>query len=210
MTVSDPSALTLSKQALGYDDLDADGNLSPGDRVHYRVDYGNPGPEAATGVVLRDEPDVAHVASVEALSAGGVFDGATIAWSIGTLEAGADGYVTYDVVLRDASAFGGTPTTTTTATASATTSTTETPATTVTDTPAGEPQTTVTDPPATESPSATLSVTTDTSTTSTTADTTTTDTTPMPVVAAAALFALAGPAGRRLFARGASRRHRPN
>jgi murein DD-endopeptidase MepM/ murein hydrolase activator NlpD len=99
----------LSNRAVGYDDLDADGNLSPGDRVHYRVDYGNPGPGDVTGVLLRDELDTAHVASAEAITddgalleepAAGIPIG--IEWSIGTLAAGAGGFVTYDVFLRGA------------------------------------------------------------------------------------------------------------
>ena len=46
-------------------------DLSPGDRVHYRIDYGNPGPEDVTGVTLRDELDTAYVASVEAITGEG-------------------------------------------------------------------------------------------------------------------------------------------
>ena len=100
MPVAEALSVTLSKQAAGYDDLDGDGNLSPGDRVHYRVDYANPGPVEVTGALLRDQPDMAHVGSVEAIAGGGTFDGTAIQWSIGTLAAGASGYVTYDVVLQ--------------------------------------------------------------------------------------------------------------
>ncbi len=107
MPVSGAVSLTLSAQAEGYDDLDADGNLSPGDRVHYRIDYGNRGPEEVTGVLLRDELDTAHVASVNAITGGGMFDGTAIQWDIGALTAGASGSVTYDVVLQDALSFGG-------------------------------------------------------------------------------------------------------
>ena len=103
MPVSLP--LTVSKQALGYDDLDADGNLSPGDRVHYRVDYANPGLDQATGVTLADTPDSTHVLSVEAVSDGGTFDGTAIKWTVGALTAGASGFVTYDLVLKDSVAF---------------------------------------------------------------------------------------------------------
>ncbi len=107
---TDANALTLSGQALGYDDLDADGDLSVGDRVHYRIDYGNPGPEDVTGITLRDELDTAYVASVEAITGEGTtvsdpiagISALAIQWNTGTLAAGASGFVTYDVVLRDA------------------------------------------------------------------------------------------------------------
>jgi len=120
-------SLMLAKQSPGYDDLDGNGSLSPGDRVHYRVDYSNPESYEATGVTLGDTPDVTHVVSVEAVSDGGTFDGTAIKWNIGTLAAGASGFVTYDLVLGDASLFGGSTTTkteTTTATDLSTTTTT--------------------------------------------------------------------------------------
>ncbi len=107
MPVAGTVSLTLSKQAVGYDDLDSDGNLSPGDRVHYRIDYANPGPEGVTGVTLRDQPDTAHVATIEAITGDGAFDGTAIQWSIGTLASEANGSVTYDVVLKGATAFTG-------------------------------------------------------------------------------------------------------
>ena len=104
----DPFALTLSEQAVGYDDLDEDGDLTLGDRVHYRIDYGNPGLMDATGVSLRSNLDTAHVASVEAVSdSGGVVNDpdaeipTAVQWDIGTVAAGMNGSVTYDVILRD-------------------------------------------------------------------------------------------------------------
>ncbi len=187
-TVSDPSALTLSKRALGYDDLDADGNLSPGDRLHYRIDYGNPGSEDVTGALLRDEPDAAHVASVEAITDGGILEGTSTAiqWSIGTLAAGARGFVTYDVVLQDALAFGGSPTTTTTTTPP----TTETLTTADSSTTTESSTTRSIDPPTTESPA-----------TTTLPPTPGSGTTSVPAAAAAAVFTLAGTTKRRFFSR---------
>ncbi len=113
MPVSDGIAPTLSKQMTGYDDLDSDSAISPGDRIHYRIDYTNPGLYGLTGVVLSDQPDTAYVTSVDAITGGGTFDGASIQWSIGTLEAGATGYATYDVLFQDAAAFRAAATTTT-------------------------------------------------------------------------------------------------
>ena len=105
--VLNPFALTLTQQAVGYDDLDKDGYLSPGDRVHYRIDYSNPGLQDATGVALRNALDTAHVASVEAISGNGteVDDPeaqipTAVQWNTGTLPAGTSGFVTYDAVLR--------------------------------------------------------------------------------------------------------------
>ena len=139
MPVSGAASLTLSKQTVGYEDLDSSGDLSPADRVHYRIDYGNPGPQGVTGALLRDSLDTAHVASVDAITGGGAFDGTAIQWDIGMLAAGANGSVTYDVVLQDALAFGGNATTTSTTAPPATDSTTTTVSSTTTSTtlPAG-------------------------------------------------------------------------
>ncbi len=100
--------MTLSEQAVAYDDLDLNGSLSLGDRVHYRVEYGNPGAMDATGVALRSDLDTAHAASIQAISDAGkrVDDPAaeiptSIRWDIGTIAAGTSGFVTYDVILRD-------------------------------------------------------------------------------------------------------------
>ncbi|MCL5735171.1 MAG: hypothetical protein M1274_06200 [Actinobacteria bacterium] len=114
--MADTSAFphTLTKQIVGYDDLDQDGNLSPGDRIHYRIDYRNPGPEDVSGVLLRDELDTAHVASVEGVTGGGSFDGTAVRWNLGDMAAGVSGFVTYDVVLKGAQAFSGGAATTTT------------------------------------------------------------------------------------------------
>ena len=191
-TAPDPSALTLSERTVGYDDIDGDGNLSPGDRVHYRIDYGNPGAENVTGVLLRDEPDTHHIASVEAISDGGVFDGKAIEWSIGTLAAGGSGFVTYDVVLKDALAFGGTTTTTTTTPPTTDTSTTTTTSTTEI------PTTTVTDPPTTESP-----------TTTTLPSPPGPQTTSVPMALVGAVFGLAGTTKLRLLSRAKARRRGP-
>ena len=152
--------LTLTKQMVGYDDLDGDGQLSPGDRVHYRIDYANPGTLDVTGVALRDTPDAAHVASVEAITGGGTFDGTAIQWSIGTLAAEAGGSVTYDVVLRDALSFDTGPT------APATPTTITVPTTT----------TLAPDSPTTTSTTTADSTTTTADSTTTTADSTTLDT----------------------------------
>ncbi len=195
MTDPDPSALTLSERALGYDDLDLDGNLSPGDRVHYRIDYGNPGPEEVAGVLLRDELDTAHIANVEAIAADGTFDGTAVRWNIGTLAAGASGSVTYDVVLEDALAFGGSVTTSTTTAPPTTESleTTESLTTTTTATTESPTATTSPDLPTTESPTTTLS------------PAPGPETTGVPV-AALAVFPLAGAAIRRFVPRKKARR----
>jgi hypothetical protein len=201
--VADPTALTLSEHVEGYDDLDADGKLSPGDRLHYRIDYGNPGPEDATGVLLRDEPDMDHVASIDAITDNGAFDGAVIQWNIGALAAGASGFVTYDAVLKDALAFGGTPTTTTTLPATTDTATTTTTDTTTTDSTVTDTSTTATIDSTTTTDSTAVTETTVTSdgTTTTTLVDPPTTTTSVPIAAGAALFALAGTPTRRFFSR---------
>jgi len=193
MTDPDPSALTLSERVLGYDDLDADGNLSPGDRVHYRVDYGNPRPEEVTRVLLRDELDTVRVANVEAIAGGGTFDGQAVRWTIGTLAAGTSGSVTYDVVLQDVLAFGGSTTTTTTAVPPSTESptTTDSLTTTTTATTQSPTGTTSVDPPSTEVP-----------TTTTLSPVPEPETSDVPMGAVAlAVFPLAGAAIRRFVPR---------
>jgi hypothetical protein len=193
MTDPDPSALTLSERVLGYDDLDEDGNLSPGDRVHYRIDYGNPGPEEVTGVLLRDELDTVRVAKVEAIAGGGTFDGQAVRWTIGTLAAGTSGSVTYDVVLQDVLAFGGSTTTTTTAVPPSTESptTTDSLTTTTTATTQSPTGTTSVDPPSTEVP-----------TTTTLSPVPEPETSDVPMGAVAlAVFPLAGAAIRRFVPR---------
>jgi predicted CXXCH cytochrome family protein len=124
MPVAGAVSLTITKQVVGYDDLDVSGSVSPGDRVHYRVDYANPATEAVTGAVLKDQPDAVHVAMVEAIAAGGTFDGTAIQWNIGALAAGASGSVTYDLLLKDVASFGGATTTSTTSTTIAPSTTT--------------------------------------------------------------------------------------
>ena len=157
MPVSGGVSLSLSERVLGYDDLDADGNLSPGDRVHYRIDYGNPGPEEVTGVLLRDELDTVRVANVEAIAGGGTFDGQAVRWTIGTLAAGTSGSVTYDVVLQDVLAFGSSTTTPATAVPPSTESPTTTGSLTTTTTAITQSptETTSVDPPSTEVPTTT-------------------------------------------------------
>jgi trimeric autotransporter adhesin len=218
-TAADSSALTISGQALGYDDLDADGSLSPGDRVHYRIDYANPAPEDVTGVTLRDELDTAYVASVEAISDGGIVEEtaagtpSAVRWNIGTLAAGASGFVAYDAVLKDAVAFGGSlpTTTTTTPLTTDTVTTTTTDITTTSDTPTttDSTATTVTTDSTATTVTPDTTATTEGTTTTTVADVPTT-TTSVPLVVGSVLFGLAGTpaATRRFFVRRKARRPR--
>jgi uncharacterized repeat protein (TIGR01451 family) len=97
--------LGLTKTATGYIDNDADGTLSPGDTVVYQLDWSNTGNADATGAVLTDDPDETYVASIGAISDGGIYDGLTISWTIGTVTASASGTVTYSATLQAAGTF---------------------------------------------------------------------------------------------------------
>ena len=97
--------LTVSEKTTGYDDVDGSGALSPGDRVHYRIDYANPGQADVTGGTIVATPDAAHTASVKAISNHGKARGTEVKWSVGTVAAGATGFVTYDAVLPDETGF---------------------------------------------------------------------------------------------------------
>ena len=110
VTVTAGASLTISKASTGYTDNDLDGLLSPGDTVHYRVDYASVGNAAATSVELDDDPDETFVVSIGSISDSGVYDGDFISWSLGTVASGTSGFVTYDAVLAGAGSFAdGTP-----------------------------------------------------------------------------------------------------
>lgn len=106
VTVTADAELTIVKTAMGYDDADGNGVLSPGDVVNYQIDYANIGDASATSVLLTDDPDESWVASVGNITGGGSYDGDEVSWSLGTLAAGASGSVTYDVTLASAGTFG--------------------------------------------------------------------------------------------------------
>ncbi len=99
------ASLSLAKSVLGSDDVDGDGVLSPGDVVHYALAWSNPGNAPATAVVLTDDVSDAWIASVDAISSGGSYDGDVIAWSLGTVVPGESGTETYDVTLAAAGTF---------------------------------------------------------------------------------------------------------
>jgi len=115
VTVTAAAVLTLAKASTGYTDTDADGLLSPGDTVHYQLTYANTGNASATGVILSDDPDEPWVATLTSISGGGLYDGNTVSWGLGTLAPGASGSVTYDALLGSAGVFphGDTPVTNT-------------------------------------------------------------------------------------------------
>jgi uncharacterized repeat protein (TIGR01451 family) len=101
VVVSAGAALTVAKAVTGFDDTDADGLLSPGDTVWYDISWSNPGSADATGVVLVDDADEAHVAALSA----GSWDGDVLTWTLGTVAAGSSGSVTYGATLAAAGGF---------------------------------------------------------------------------------------------------------
>ena len=105
VTVVAAASIALTKTTTGYTDSDGSGALSPGDTVHYSLFYENTGNAAATGSVLSDDPDEAYVASISAISGGGVYDGNTLSWSLGSIAAGASGTLTYSATLGAAGTF---------------------------------------------------------------------------------------------------------
>lgn len=111
VVVTASAALSIDKATSGYVDNDGNGELSPGDTVHYVVNYTNTGNAAATSVALVDSPDISAVGSIGNISDAGVFNGSTVNWTVGTVEAGVSGSVSYDLVLAAAGNFahGSTP-----------------------------------------------------------------------------------------------------
>lgn len=81
-------------------DLNDDGLPSPGDTIQYAIEYQNTGAAAATNVTLVDDYDERFVQSIDKITAGGADNGDTIVWNIGTVPAGADERLTYEVVLE--------------------------------------------------------------------------------------------------------------
>lgn len=82
------SNLTQSeKSVLGYDDTDADGLLSAGDTVHFRINARNTGRLTARDVVIRDaglDATCFDLASIVAFD-GGTVAGGVITWSVGDI-----------------------------------------------------------------------------------------------------------------------------
>ncbi len=111
-------SLVLDLSSSGYDDLDGDGVLSPGDRVHYQIDYANPGPEDMSGVTLHVQTDAPYTATGEEISDAGVLTGSAIEWNLGDLAVGSSGSVSCAVVLQDDATFAAMQSTTTTASSS--------------------------------------------------------------------------------------------
>lgn len=103
--VTAAAALAVDKSTAGYTDSDGNGVLSPGDTVHYAITYANTGNAAASSVTAVDDPDETALASVANISGGGAYDGDTITWSIGIVDVGGGGTLTYDVVLGGAGTF---------------------------------------------------------------------------------------------------------
>jgi uncharacterized repeat protein (TIGR01451 family) len=93
--------LTVLKERKLVKDLDADDTIDPGDTIRYTIAYENTGEVDATEVTLVDDYDQAHIAGISSISGKGREDGDTITWTLGRVEAGADGSVTYDATLRD-------------------------------------------------------------------------------------------------------------
>ena len=80
-------------------------NAEPGETVVYTIAYSNTGSLDLTGVSITDDPDETYVASVGAISNGGVYAAGKITWTIGDLAAGAGGSVTYQATLKGEDAF---------------------------------------------------------------------------------------------------------
>jgi uncharacterized repeat protein (TIGR01451 family) len=92
--------LTIDKKVTLVTDLDKDKEIDPGDTVRYTISYKNSGGGEATDVTIVDVYDERFIASADEISPGGVKDGNTITWNLGTVAAGASGSVTYNAKLK--------------------------------------------------------------------------------------------------------------
>lgn len=80
-------------------DADNDQELDPGDRLRYKLTYGNPGTEAVTRVTIEDDYDESLV-TVSQISEGGADNGDLIQWNLDSLESGESGEKSYVTMLK--------------------------------------------------------------------------------------------------------------
>ncbi|HUW97017.1 MAG TPA: hypothetical protein VMW58_14635 [Anaerolineae bacterium] len=91
--------VALQKSAELALDVDEDGEIGPGDAIRYTIEYENTGDAPATGVTIVDQYDRGRMISVCCIEPPGRDDRYSITWDLGTLQAGASGYVKYEGTL---------------------------------------------------------------------------------------------------------------
>jgi uncharacterized repeat protein (TIGR01451 family) len=95
--------LTLTRQR---ERVEGEGEFVPGDTIRYTIRYGNGGTADATNVVIEETLEEKVVLQVNNVTGGGIAEGATLRWSLGTVPAGASGEVSYEATLKPALSLG--------------------------------------------------------------------------------------------------------
>ncbi len=90
-TVAGPAALTLAKVS----NPPPGSPVSPGTAITYTIHYTNTGQSPAAGVVITDplDPGLQHLS-------GGTLTGSVISWTVGRVEPGASGFVTFTAQVK--------------------------------------------------------------------------------------------------------------
>jgi len=91
--------LSLLKTAALLVDADGSGDYTPGDTVHFTIEVANAGPNAATGVVVRDVVPNGF-SGISNISNGGSLNGATITWSALNVAVNGSLTLSFDAVIE--------------------------------------------------------------------------------------------------------------
>ncbi len=91
--------LSLLKTAALLVDADGSGDYTPGDTVHFTIEVANAGPNAATGVAVRDVVPNGF-SGISNISNGGSLNGATITWSALNVAVNGSLTLSFDAVIE--------------------------------------------------------------------------------------------------------------
>jgi uncharacterized repeat protein (TIGR01451 family) len=97
-----PPNIELKKEYKLINDINANGNIDPSDKVTYMITFTNKGSTDATNLVILDRlpSQYFEVIDKEDIIKGGIYNGEFIEWDIGTLTAGSSDSVGYNVTLK--------------------------------------------------------------------------------------------------------------
>jgi uncharacterized repeat protein (TIGR01451 family) len=95
--------LELKKEYKITSDINANGNIDPGDKILYTITFLNKGPIDATDLVIRDKLPVQYfeVIKKEDITKEGSYNGEFIEWSVDKLTSESANSVSYSVTIKD-------------------------------------------------------------------------------------------------------------
>ncbi|NJN83351.1 MAG: hypothetical protein HC802_14410, partial [Caldilineaceae bacterium] len=105
IVVGDVPLLAIQKEVTLLVDADANGVISPGDRLLYTISYQNNGTGDAVNATIIDDFDESLLLTPNPISNGGTVANGVITWHLGTLGAQASGSVNYEVDIISAAEF---------------------------------------------------------------------------------------------------------